>query len=657
MSSGTRWLQFGYFLLFCTLACVPFGWAGKRGSLKSRALDTSSEREEPAEAASSWGPEPLRKGGHRQRRLRADEGGSDRGDQPPPECHLNRNLKARWGRGKLSSADVQDIAYDAHRSGAVGVEQLSAAGTYGKYPQNLFRDLLRIFGEPKGGPPIDWVEIPLKSGANVPHPVIWPHKFFQALAKDRIEFWNKRIFGSEGACQVFWDSMKNTDFVRRHPHLPEGSFSSMVSIGMHGDGGAFNKNDAVYSLAWNSLLGAGETVATRFLFTVVKKTDMVPNTLETLLRQFAWSCNVLLSGQTPHHDWNRRPLEGGGLDLCNGVRGCLVQARGDWEWYTLVFGFPRWDGADMMCPYCRASSTCRARSWTDFSAAAGWRDTLWSHESYMRYLGDNGLPIPALFRALGFRLECVSVDVLHCVDQGVASHIIANVIWILVVLRGCLGGRNFGERIKLANDHLKAWQKRMQCKNRLRGTLTQERVRQSGDWPKFKGKAAETRHMARYALYMIQEFGRMDSLDDFTRLHDQLAAGVCQHLVSFYDLLYSQSQHVSPAAKIEFERIGMELGAMYSRLATMTFERGQRLWKLSPKLHLFCHLCHLCLHQIVMGNPRYYWCYGDEDLVRILFGISGSVHPKTLAASVLCKWLWCVFDELHVDPGMDCSYA
>jgi hypothetical protein len=86
---------------------------------------------------------------------------------------------------------------------------------------------------------------------------------------------------------------------------------------------------------------------------------------------------------------------------------------------------------------------------------------------------------------------------------------------------------------------------------------------------------------------------------------------------------------------------------MYSRLAKMSFDRGQRLWKLSPKLHLFCHMC---LHGILMGNPRYYWCYGDEDLVRILIGISESVHPNTLAASVLCKWLWCVFDELLVDP-------
>ena len=54
-----------------------------------------------------------------------------------------------------------------------------------------------------------------------------------------------------------------------------------------------------------------------------------------------------------------------------------------------------------------------------------------------------------------------------------------------------------------------------------------------------------------------------------------------------------------------------------------------------------------------MGSPHYYWCYGDEDLVRIMVGIAETVQPRTLAISVLSKWLWCVFDELLLDPEFD----
>ena len=82
----------------------------------------------------------------------------------------------------------------------------------------------------------------------------------------------------------------------------------------------------------------------------------------------------------------------------------------------------------------------------------------------------------------------------------------------------------------------------------------------------------------------------------------------------------------------------------------MSFNAGKRFWKLSPNLHQFVHLC---LDQTVMGNPRYYWCYGDEDLVRILVGIADGVHPRTLAISVLSKWLWCVFDDVLIDLDQD----
>ena len=78
----------------------------------------------------------------------------------------------------------------------------------------------------------------------------------------------------------------------------------------------------------------------------------------------------------------------------------------------------------------------------------------------------------------------------------------------------------------------------------------------------------------------------------------------------------------------------------------MCFDQGQRLWKLSTK-------CHMFVDQISFGNPRFWWTYGDEDLVRILIGVADSVYPNTLAISVLCKWLWCVFDQLLIDHDVD----
>ena len=51
---------------------------------------------------------------------------------------------------------------------------------------------------------------------------------------------------------------------------------------------------------------------------------------------------------------------------------------------------------------------------------------------------------------------------------------------------------------------------------------------------------------------------------------------------------------------------------------------------------------------MTLGNPRFYWCYGDGDLVGQLIDIAKGVHPSTLAVSVLFKWVICVFDELLI---------
>jgi hypothetical protein len=50
----------------------------------------------------------------------------------------------------------------------------------------------------------------------------------------------------------------------------------------------------------------------------------------------------------------------------------------------------------------------------------------------MDFLRAAGMAIPILFVALiGFRLECIHVDVLHTVEQGFGSHIVGTFFGIL----------------------------------------------------------------------------------------------------------------------------------------------------------------------------------------------------------------------------------
>ena len=228
--------------------------------------------------------------------------------------------------------------------------------------------------------------------------------FFHRLYHLRQRTWNDRVVGPGcgRGCQEFWHQLRGSEFLKQHPFMPPEIWSKTIPIGFHGDGGGFNKHDSLYGLSWNSLVSDGRTMDTRFLFTVMKKSDMVPDSLNTLLRAFSWSMKVLLSGQSPHTNWLGAPMAGGGVDLADGWRGCMVQVRGDWQFYCQIFGFPQWNSADIMCPFCQASSTFVGRSWTDCSPGAGWRATKWTHKGYMAHLAHGGQPIPIFLVPMGF---------------------------------------------------------------------------------------------------------------------------------------------------------------------------------------------------------------------------------------------------------------
>ena len=99
------------------------------------------------------------------------------------------------------------------------------------------------------------------------------------------------------------------------------------------------------------------------------------------------------------------------------------------------------------------------------------------------------------------------IDVLHTVDQGVASHVIANVMWLFAVVRGVFGGRTQDDKVKKLMAHMNKWYSGSKPSSRLKGKLTVERIRTRGGWPKLKAKAAATRHLAGYALSLAREFG------------------------------------------------------------------------------------------------------------------------------------------------------
>ena len=175
---------------------------GREKGVAEKRMGASSSDGGHADAAPFTGPAaPARRGTLRQRMAENDEGEPTVSIERP----LTDNMKRRWAMGELSSVALQDIAHNAQKQGAAHLESIVAAGTHGKHATNLFRDLVRLLGKPVGDPPIDWVELPLKSGRKVPHPVIWPHKFFSVNGPTAYPILAGPHLRPRWGCFQFWD--------------------------------------------------------------------------------------------------------------------------------------------------------------------------------------------------------------------------------------------------------------------------------------------------------------------------------------------------------------------------------------------------------------------------------------------------------------------
>ena len=125
-----------------------------------------------------------------------------------------------------------------------------------------------------------------------------------------------------------------------------------------------------------------------------------------------------------------------------------------------------------------------------------------------------------------------------------------------------------------------------------------------------------------------------------------MVLGLAQLLVDFYRTLDDESMFLSEGARRNLVRCGNGISALYASLTTLADNAGVKLWRLTPKLHLFIHLC-LNASDVTIShiNQRYSWTYADEDLVGQMVDVAQSVHASTVAVSLLFKWVHLAFKD------------
>ena len=234
------------------------------------------------------------------------------------------------------------------------------------------------------------------------------------------------------------------------------------------------------------------------------------------------------------------------------------------------------------------------------------------------------------FRAVeGLRIECVTPDILHAVDQGVCTHVLGNIFYE-VIQKHCFGGNDIDSNTKALYSDMKAWYAANRDSSKFQGKLTIQRIKTSNDWPKLKAKAACTRHLIKYGIDLSTRF------NDGT-VHDRRRLAVATLLGRWYELIDTTDRRFSDGVVQELKTIGRDFMGLYTGLSLEASRTNTRAWKLVPKFHVFQRLSEWVPEE--WGNPRFFWTYADEDMIGSLCEIGASCHPNTLSETALVQWL------------------
>jgi hypothetical protein len=176
---------------------------------------------------------------------------------------LDKSLGKDWAEGKVTSKQVVKYCAGAALLGARGeaIEKFAKCAAWGKHGQNAQRDLMKALGRPTGAPDLYRASLPLK-GKNGQrefhnHPFALPHEMFACMFQERRDFFQEHVLGEPSKLEQCWRSLEEQQFVRdneAHASAKAAGFE-LVPLGLHCDAGAFSKNDSLYVLTWNSLVG------------------------------------------------------------------------------------------------------------------------------------------------------------------------------------------------------------------------------------------------------------------------------------------------------------------------------------------------------------------------------------------------------------------
>ena len=245
--------------------------------------------------------------------------------------------------------------------------------------------------------------------------------------------------------------------------------------------------------------------------------------------------------------------------------------------------------------------------WNDIAPDAAWRSLVWSDpKSWWGWHGGFARLHP-IFSLPYLSVLNMSADVMHIVCLGVGQHILGNVLYALCFDDTYMPGLGSPEeRCEEVWSRI-VYQYRI---NRVETQLGQLKLSffsndksPASDNPLLTCKAAECRHLVPVLLAI------WGGVCDRSSHHDDDVFVMLESLASFYDAMNANSYFLPEPVQRKVLDCVNEISIRYRHRSAEARLLEQNRWREVPKFH---YVWHIAL-QTASRNPRWSWCYPDED--------------------------------------------
>ena len=272
----------------------------------------------------------------------------------PPDKRLRANVQDLFANSLLSGKRLQELINDAAGAGASSMGCLSR-----KDDKNATRHLRPKFLKRNQRPDVYWARIRVKDKKTQAEDTqlcacLLPHELLEVLHRlgDR-----RVLHATDGLDPKSQEHLSN---MQAHHGEP------LVALGLWGDGVPCNwdRTESVEVFSLNLPGQAGTYSTLRLPLTGLSRKQISEHTFYDIIDVLSWSLRHCYAGTLPRcrHDgaafWKsdqkrKKLYENKDYEL--GVRGTLVEVRGDWKMYKEIFKFPAWNQKVGCCWRCKAT--------------------------------------------------------------------------------------------------------------------------------------------------------------------------------------------------------------------------------------------------------------------------------------------------------------